>query len=49
MAMLLNDAVKLKVLRGWMIAVMESALKKLRWNAFQVLIGLNRGTVKEAH
>ena len=31
LAMLLNDVVKLSVLRGWMIRVMESTLKELRW------------------
>jgi len=35
LAMLLNDAVKLDVLRGWMIGVMESTLKELRWSTFQ--------------
>ena len=34
MAILLNNAVKLGVLSGWMILVMESALKELWWNAF---------------
>ncbi|KAJ8426849.1 hypothetical protein Cgig2_006524 [Carnegiea gigantea] len=43
LAMLLNDAVKLGVLRGWMIGVMESALKELRWSTFQACIGRNRG------
>ena len=35
LAMLLNDAVKLDVLRRWMIAVMESTLKELQWTTFQ--------------
>ncbi|KAJ8436130.1 hypothetical protein Cgig2_001157 [Carnegiea gigantea] len=48
MVMLLNDAVKLAVLRGWMIVVMESALKELRWNAFQAWTGRNRGRIMEA-
>ncbi|KAJ8440065.1 hypothetical protein Cgig2_025544 [Carnegiea gigantea] len=48
MAMLLNDAVKLGVLSGLMIAVMESALKELRWNTFQVWTGRNRGRIMEA-
>ena len=30
LVMLLNDAVKLGTLHGWMIGVMESALKELR-------------------
>ncbi|KAJ8419917.1 hypothetical protein Cgig2_028486 [Carnegiea gigantea] len=34
LAMLLNDTMKLGVLRGWMIGVMKSALKELRWSAF---------------
>ena len=48
MAMLLNDIVKLGVLSGWMILVMELALKELRWNAFQALTGCNRGRIMEA-
>ncbi|KAJ8434141.1 hypothetical protein Cgig2_000861 [Carnegiea gigantea] len=35
LVMLLNGAVKVGVLRGWMIGVMESAIKELRWNTFQ--------------
>jgi len=35
LAMLLNDTVKLGVLRECMIGVMESALKELRWSTFQ--------------
>jgi len=35
LAMLLNDAVKLGVLYGWLIGIMESALKELRWSIFQ--------------
>ncbi|KAJ8425253.1 hypothetical protein Cgig2_015860 [Carnegiea gigantea] len=42
MSMLLNDDVKLSVLSGWMIPIMESALKELRWNAFQAWTGCNR-------
>ncbi|KAJ8441254.1 LOW QUALITY PROTEIN: hypothetical protein Cgig2_000627 [Carnegiea gigantea] len=35
LAMLLNDIVKLGVLCGWMIGIMESAFKKLQWSTFQ--------------
>ncbi|KAJ8429035.1 hypothetical protein Cgig2_016940 [Carnegiea gigantea] len=48
MAMLLNDVVKFDVLSGWMISVMESALKELQWNAFQSWTGRNRGRIMEA-
>jgi len=34
LAILLNDAVKLGVLCGWMIGIMELALKELRWSTF---------------
>ncbi|KAJ8429900.1 hypothetical protein Cgig2_008785 [Carnegiea gigantea] len=49
LVMLLNDAVKLGVLRKWMIGIMESALKELRWSPFQAWAdprlgrGRNRG------
>ncbi|KAJ8431642.1 hypothetical protein Cgig2_001965 [Carnegiea gigantea] len=33
--MLLNDAVKMGVLRRWMITIMESTLKELRWSTFE--------------
>ncbi|KAJ8420581.1 hypothetical protein Cgig2_010236 [Carnegiea gigantea] len=42
MAMLLNNVVKLGVLSGRMITVMESILTELRWNAFQAWTGHNR-------
>ncbi|KAJ8422197.1 hypothetical protein Cgig2_000662 [Carnegiea gigantea] len=48
LAMLLNDVVKLIVLRRWMIMVMESALKELQWSAFQAWVGRNRGRILEA-
>ncbi|KAJ8426919.1 hypothetical protein Cgig2_010437 [Carnegiea gigantea] len=35
LAMLLNDVVMLGILRGWLIDVMESAFKELRWSIFQ--------------
>ncbi|KAJ8433689.1 hypothetical protein Cgig2_030076 [Carnegiea gigantea] len=35
LAMLLNDIVKLGFLRGWMIGIMELALKELRWSTFK--------------
>jgi len=45
--MLLNDTVNLGVLRGWMIGVMESALKELRWSTFQAWVGRNRSKILE--
>ncbi|KAJ8438742.1 hypothetical protein Cgig2_020297 [Carnegiea gigantea] len=48
LTMFLNDAVKLDILRGWMIKVMESALKELRWSTFQAWIEHNRGRILEA-
>ncbi|KAJ8428431.1 hypothetical protein Cgig2_003133 [Carnegiea gigantea] len=36
LTMLLNDTVKLGVLHGWMIDIMESVLKELRFMAFEV-------------
>ncbi|KAJ8441292.1 hypothetical protein Cgig2_013399 [Carnegiea gigantea] len=49
LAMLLNDTMKLGVLCGWMIGVMESALKELRWSTFQAWVGRNSGRILEAH
>ncbi|KAJ8427690.1 hypothetical protein Cgig2_003601 [Carnegiea gigantea] len=46
--MLLNDVVKLSVLRGWMMGETESTLKELRWSTFQVWVGRNRGRILEA-
>ena len=46
--MLLNDAMKLGILHGWMIGVMESAFKELRWSTFQAWVGHNRGRILEA-
>jgi len=40
--MLLNDVVKLGILRGWLIDIMESAFKKLWWSIFQAWVGYNR-------
>ncbi|KAJ8432401.1 hypothetical protein Cgig2_010003 [Carnegiea gigantea] len=37
--MLLNDAVKLGILCGWMIEIMESALKELQCSTFQAWVG----------
>ncbi|KAJ8431098.1 hypothetical protein Cgig2_007514 [Carnegiea gigantea] len=36
LVMLLNNAVKLGILCGWLIDAMESALKEMRWSVFQV-------------
>ncbi|KAJ8423521.1 hypothetical protein Cgig2_011982 [Carnegiea gigantea] len=44
LAMLLNDAMKLSVLRGWMIGVMELALKELRCSVFQAWVAHNRAS-----
>jgi len=41
-AMLLNDAVKLDVLRGWIIDIMESAFKELRWSTLMEWVRHNR-------
>jgi len=46
--MLLNDAVKLGVLSGQMIAAIDSILTELRWNAFQKWTGRNKGRIIEA-
>ncbi|KAJ8431000.1 hypothetical protein Cgig2_025682 [Carnegiea gigantea] len=43
-AMLLNDAVKLGVLRGGMIEIMELALVELRWSTFKECVWCNRAT-----
>jgi len=43
MAMLLNGAVKLGVLSGRIIPVMESILIELRWNAFSEIDGVEQG------
>ncbi|KAJ8433817.1 hypothetical protein Cgig2_017887 [Carnegiea gigantea] len=48
LAILLNTTVKLGVLRGWMIMVMESAHKELQWRTFQAWVGCNRGRILEA-
>ncbi|KAJ8432190.1 hypothetical protein Cgig2_013732 [Carnegiea gigantea] len=48
LAMLINDAVKLGILSGRIIGVMESALKELRWSTFQAWVGRNRGRILEA-
>ncbi|KAJ8429284.1 LOW QUALITY PROTEIN: hypothetical protein Cgig2_016322 [Carnegiea gigantea] len=45
LVMLLNDAMKLGVLRGWMIGLMETALKELWWSTFQTWVG---GRILEA-
>ncbi|KAJ8444463.1 hypothetical protein Cgig2_024027 [Carnegiea gigantea] len=47
--MLLNDAVKLGVLRRWMIDIMESALKELRWSTFEEWLWCNRDNILRAH
>ncbi|KAJ8425510.1 hypothetical protein Cgig2_024221 [Carnegiea gigantea] len=49
LVMLLNDAVKLGVLRGWMIVIMESALKELWWGTFQAWVDCNRSNILQAH
>ncbi|KAJ8424704.1 hypothetical protein Cgig2_025453 [Carnegiea gigantea] len=46
--MLHNDVVKLGVLCGWMIGIMESTLKELWWSTFQAWLGCNRGRILEA-
>ena len=47
-AMLLNDTMKLSVLSGRIIVVMESVLMELQWNAFQVWTGRNSSRTMEA-
>jgi len=46
--MLLNDAGKLGVLRGWIIGIMESPRKELQWSTFQVWVGQNRSNILRA-
>ncbi|KAJ8435893.1 LOW QUALITY PROTEIN: hypothetical protein Cgig2_010926 [Carnegiea gigantea] len=48
LAMLLNDGVKLGILHGWMIGIMESALKRV---AVEHLLGMGRAQqrILEAH
>ena len=48
LAMLLIDAVKLSILRGWMISIIESTLKALRWTTFQAWVRGNKGRILEA-
>jgi len=48
LVMLLNDAVKLGVLCRWMIGIMESALKELRWSTFQAWVVHNRSNILRA-
>ncbi|KAJ8444055.1 hypothetical protein Cgig2_030912 [Carnegiea gigantea] len=40
---------KLGILRGWMISIMESALKELRWSTFQTWVGHNKSNILRAH
>ncbi|KAJ8435059.1 LOW QUALITY PROTEIN: hypothetical protein Cgig2_015564 [Carnegiea gigantea] len=47
LAMLLNDAVKLGILRRWIIGIMELALKELC--TFQAWLGRNRSDILWAH
>ncbi|KAJ8444774.1 hypothetical protein Cgig2_011736 [Carnegiea gigantea] len=46
--MLLNDAVKLGVLCGWIIGMIKLALKELRWSTFQAWVWRNRSRHLEA-
>ncbi|KAJ8420236.1 hypothetical protein Cgig2_023223 [Carnegiea gigantea] len=46
--MLLNDAVKLVVLRGGMIEIPESALMELRWSTFEEWVWRNRDNIPRA-
>jgi len=48
LAMLLNDAVRLGVLRGWMIGIMESTLKELLWSTFRAWVGHNGSNILRA-
>ncbi|KAJ8422193.1 hypothetical protein Cgig2_011945 [Carnegiea gigantea] len=48
LAMLLNDAVTLGILCGWMIDIMESTLKELWRRTFQVWVGRNRSNILRA-
>jgi len=48
LAMLLCDAMKLDVLCGWMIDMMEYALIEMRWNTFQAWVGRNRDRILKA-
>ncbi|KAJ8431095.1 hypothetical protein Cgig2_007511 [Carnegiea gigantea] len=47
--MLLNTTMKLGVLRGWMIDIMESALKELWWSTFEEWVQCNRNNILRAH
>ena len=48
LAMLLNDAMKLGVLRGWIIGIIELALKELQWSTFQAWVGCNKSNILRA-
>ncbi|KAJ8421918.1 hypothetical protein Cgig2_021607 [Carnegiea gigantea] len=48
LVMLLNDAVMVGILRGWLIDIMESIFKELRWSIFQVWVGRNRNHILQA-
>ena len=47
--MLLNNVVKLGVLHKWMIDIMESALKELRWSTFEEWGRHNKDNILRAH
>ena len=47
--MLLNDAVKLAVLRGWMVNIMELALKESQWSTVEEWVRRNRDNILWAH
>jgi len=48
-AMVLNDAVKIGVLHRWMITIIESALKELRWSIFEECLQCKSDDILEAH
>ncbi|KAJ8425979.1 hypothetical protein Cgig2_029026 [Carnegiea gigantea] len=48
-AMLLNDAVELDTLHGWMTEIMESALKELQFSTFKEWVRHNKGNILRAH
>ncbi|KAJ8424155.1 hypothetical protein Cgig2_001617 [Carnegiea gigantea] len=48
-AMLLNDAVRLGMLRRWMIDIMESTLKELRWSTFEEWVQRSRDNILQAY
>ncbi|KAJ8430171.1 hypothetical protein Cgig2_028057 [Carnegiea gigantea] len=47
--MVLNNVVKLGVLSGGIIEILESALVELRWSTFQKWVWCNKGNILRAH